>query len=149
MISCDTFEPTYSDWFVLDATTATGRFARAITDPAENAGKNVRFTILHVRRGEITLRDHADIRGNVSVGRTAPLAIDDLMEVIRVGGICWLHSAISGGSACALELQLLTRNIAAQASVTIYNNTIHDRGIDTGRKFVPLEWRPLALAQQV
>ena len=87
------------------ATTPAGRLARAIADSAKNAGKNIGFAVLHIGVGELALRNHTNVGRDVGMGGAAPLAIDDLMEVIRVGRICRLH-AVGHARVIARDLAL-------------------------------------------
>ena len=92
MISRNALEPTYGNRFIFDPFAPTRWLARAITDSTKNAGENIGFAILHVSFGELSLRNHSNIRGHVSMRGAAPLAVNYLMKVLRVGSICWLHS---------------------------------------------------------
>ncbi len=91
MIRRNALQSTDGDRLILDAAAATSRFTRSIADATENAREYVRLAIFHVRIAELTLGDHANVRGNIGMGRTAPLAINDLVVVIGIRGICWLH----------------------------------------------------------
>jgi hypothetical protein len=84
VVRCNALQPTNGYRLLFDTATTTRRLTRTITYTSENAWKYIGFTILHVCGGEIALSNHADIGGNISVGGTAPLAIDDLVEVLWV-----------------------------------------------------------------
>ena len=94
MISGDALQPTDGDGFFLNSAATTCRLTRTITNAPKDAREYVGFAILHIGSGEIALRNHSDIRGNISVSWAAPLAINYLVEVFRVGSICWLHSDV-------------------------------------------------------
>ncbi len=66
----------------LDAASATCRLARTIAGPAQNAGKDVRLPVDHVRVAVATRRDQPDVFRNGRMGWTRPLAVDDLVEVV-------------------------------------------------------------------
>jgi hypothetical protein len=67
------------------------RLAGTVAGPAENARKHVRFAIDDVGVTEPALGDEPDVLGHVGVGRAGPLAIDDLMVVVRVPDVRTLH----------------------------------------------------------
>ncbi len=58
------------------------------------AGEHVRLPVEHVGVGVTALRDQADVLGNVGVGRTGPLAIDNFVEVVRVADVRGVHTWI-------------------------------------------------------
>jgi hypothetical protein len=98
MVGGDTLEPADRDRAFLDTAAAACGFARAVTDPAENAGKNIGLAVLDVGVAEPALGDKADVLGNIRMCRTGPLAVDDLVEVLRVGGVSRFHSCMAPGS---------------------------------------------------
>jgi hypothetical protein len=65
----------------------TGGLARPVTGATEDSGKDVRLPVDHVRVAITAGRDHADVLGYGSMGRASPLAIDDFVEIVRVGDI--------------------------------------------------------------
>ena len=73
------------------AATAACRFAWPVADTAENAGKHIGFTIDEIRLREFSLGDEPYVFGNVGMGWTRPLTIDDAMVVIRIACIGWFH----------------------------------------------------------
>ena len=97
MVRRNAFQSANRNGLVFDPATTAGWLARAIAYASENAGKNVGFAVLHVSCGELALCNHSNVGGNVGVSGTAPLAINDLVEVIRVGSVCWLHSDVQTG----------------------------------------------------
>ena len=91
MIGGDALQAADRDRLCFDAAAAARRLARPVADAAENAGKDVRLTVDQVGVRELTLRDEPDVFGNVGVGRTGPLAIDDAVKVVRISGIGRFH----------------------------------------------------------
>ncbi len=92
MIGGDSLQTADRYRLFLDAAAATGRLARTVADAAEYSREDVGFAVFHVRIAELPLGNHANVRRNVGVGGTAPLTVYDLVEVLGIGGICWLHS---------------------------------------------------------
>ena len=92
MISRNAFETANCDRLVFNTTAPASWLAWTVADPPKDAWKHVRLTIFHVRIAELPLGNHANVCWNVGVGGTAPLAIDDLVEVLGICGVCWLHS---------------------------------------------------------
>jgi hypothetical protein len=82
MIRGDAFQTTNRNGLFLNATSSASGLARAVTNAAEDTGEHVRIAILHVGIAEPPLGDHSYIFRYVSVGRTAPLAIDDLVKIV-------------------------------------------------------------------
>ena len=76
---------------VLDAHAPARRLARAVAGAAEDSRKHVRFPIDHVGVGITPLRDQPNVFGDRGVGRTGPLAIDDLVEVVRRSNVGSFH----------------------------------------------------------
>jgi hypothetical protein len=91
MIGGDSFKPTDGDGFCFDALAPACGLAGPIAHSSQNAGKDVRVAIHHVRFGEFTLCDQANVFGNIGVGRTRPLTVDDPVKIVRVLGIGRLH----------------------------------------------------------
>jgi hypothetical protein len=91
----DALEATDRDGAAVDAVAPTGRFARSVTGPAQDSGKDVGLTIEHVRVSEFALGNHAQVPGNIGVRGAGPLTIDDLVVVTRVLVVCTLHAASS------------------------------------------------------
>ena len=91
MISGDTFEAANCDRRFIGATTPAGRFTGAITYAAENTGENIAFPVLYIRVSKVALGDLADVFRYVRMRRAGPLAIHNLVEIIRVICIGGLH----------------------------------------------------------
>jgi hypothetical protein len=75
--------------FLLNAPAPAGRFARPVAGAPENPGEHVGFPIDHVGVAVATSGDQPDVFGNRRVCRTGPLAVYDLVEIVRsrdVGG---------------------------------------------------------------
>ena len=89
----DTFQAADGDGFVFNPAPAASRFTGPVTDPAQDAGENIGFAVQHIRIGELSLRDQPNIARNVGVRGTGPLTVDDLVKVIRIRRIGWLHSS--------------------------------------------------------
>ena len=79
---------------LLDAAAPAGRLAGPVAGAPENAGKHVRIPIDHVGVGVAARRDQADIFGHRRVRRAGPLAIDDLVEVVRDRNVGRFHSLL-------------------------------------------------------
>jgi hypothetical protein len=92
MIGSHPFQAANGDWLFLNTIAPTGWLARTIADASEDSWKYVGFAILHVRIAELPLGNHANVRWNIGVRRTAPLTVYDFVKVLGIGGICWLHS---------------------------------------------------------
>jgi hypothetical protein len=74
------------DRLLLDAAAPARGLAGAIARPPQDAREDVRLAVEHVRVGVPTLSDESDVFGHVGVRRACPLAVDDLVEVVGVGG---------------------------------------------------------------
>ena len=95
MIGGYTLQAADGDGLFFNATAATGWLAGTITYTSQNAGKYIGFAIDEVRVGEATLRDQANIFGNIRVCRASPLAVHNAMIIIGVLSITWLHDFFS------------------------------------------------------
>jgi hypothetical protein len=95
MIGGDALQAADRDRLGFDAAAAARRLARAITDAAENAGKNVRLTVDQVGLRELTLRYQPIVFGNVGMGRAGPLAVDYAIILIRISSIGRFHLYIA------------------------------------------------------
>ena len=91
MIGGDALQPADRDRLAVDAAAAAGRLARPVAGAAEDAGKDVRLAVDHVGVFETPLRDHPDVFRDVGVRGARPLAVDDLMVIIRVRSIRPIH----------------------------------------------------------
>ena len=91
VIGGDALQAADCDRLGLDAPAAARRLARTVADAAENAGKNVRFTVDQVGLRELTLRYQPNVFGDVGMGRAGPLAVDYAMIVIRISSIGRFH----------------------------------------------------------
>jgi len=94
MVGSNTLEPTDGHRFLARAAAATGRLTRAVADAAEDARKDVAFPVDHVSIGKVTLRDETNVLGHIRMGRAAPLAVDYLVEVVRIRGIRAIHARL-------------------------------------------------------
>src|SRR5262249_36692829 len=87
----DAFQPTNSDGLILHAHAAAGGLARPVAGAAENSGKHVGFPVDHVGVAVAASGDHPDVFGNGRVRRTGPLAVHDLVEVVRPRNVGRFH----------------------------------------------------------
>jgi hypothetical protein len=93
MIRRDALQSANGNRLLLDAAAAAGRLAGPIADSTQDAGKNIRFSIHHVRGGELALGDQSDVFGNIGVRGASPLAIDHPMKIVRSRSIGRLHDS--------------------------------------------------------
>ena len=82
IVGGDAFQAADGHRLVLDAPAAAGRLARPVAGAAENAREDVGLPVDHVGVGVPAFSDQSDVFGNWCMGRTGPLAIDDLVEVV-------------------------------------------------------------------
>ena len=87
VVGGDALEAADGDRLLLDAAAPAGGLARAIADAAQDAGEDVALPVQHVGRRIAPLGDQPDVLGNGGMARTCPLAVDDLVEVVRIGNI--------------------------------------------------------------
>src|SRR6185312_2554613 len=121
VIGRDALQPADRDRLVLDATAPTGRLAGAITHASEDSRKHVGVTVHHVGVGEPSLGDQTDVFGDISVGRTCPLAIHDSMKVVGVRSIGGLHS---------VPLAVRAGPFVVQGTVSIARGKCHRGGTE-------------------
>ena len=84
--------------FSFDATTTTGRLARAVAGATQHAGKHVGFPVDHVRIAVASMRDQPDVFGNRGMRRARPLAVNNLVEIVGCADVCWLQNLSSKGA---------------------------------------------------
>ena len=133
----------------LDAPTPTGRLAGAVAGAAEHAGEDVGNPVDHVGVVVATLTNQAYVFGNRRMGRTRPLAIDDLVEIGRIGGVgdlqsCLLRAGARGRPRMPHSLVAVRRWFAQDDPAKL-----RFRDADQMRKpatHCPVCGRPLALA---
>src|SRR6185436_7849908 len=77
----------------LDSSSSARRLTRAVAGAAQDPGKDVRLPVDHVGVGVTPCCDHPDVFGDGGVGRTGPLAIDDLVKVVGVTDVGRLQLA--------------------------------------------------------
>ena len=92
VVGGDTLQAADRDGLFLDAHAPAGRFARAVADAAENAGKDVALPIEHVGLGILAACDQADVFGHRRVCRAGVLAVDDFVKILRIGDVRRLHA---------------------------------------------------------
>src|ERR1700738_3749559 len=95
---------------LLHAPAATCRLTRPVTSAAENSGKDIGLPVDHVGVAVTPGGDQPNVFGHRSMGRTRPLAINDLVKVIRCRDIRRLQtfsSAAGGGPGRAAFFSLL------------------------------------------
>ena len=91
VVGCDTLQAADGDRFFLDTAAATSRLTGPIADPPEDAREDVRASVDEVGVGETPLGDQPDVLRHIGVGRTCPLAIHDLMEIVGMRSIRYRH----------------------------------------------------------
>src|SRR5216683_4718941 len=69
---------------VLDAAAPAGRLAGAVAGAPEDSREDVGLPVDHVGVGVPPVGDQPDIFGDRGVGGAGPLAVDDLVEVVRI-----------------------------------------------------------------
>ena len=100
---------------LLHAAAAARGLAGAVAGAAEDAREDVGLPVDEVGVAVAACRDQADVLGDRRVGRTRPLAIDDLVEVIGLSDIRRLQTNLSCGGnwsspiARARELKQVSR----------------------------------------
>ncbi len=85
-------EPADRDRLLLHAAAAAGRLARPVAGAPQHAGKHVGFPVDHVGVAVAARRDQTDVFRNRRVRRAGPLAIHDLVEIIRDRNVGRFHS---------------------------------------------------------
>ena len=85
---------------LLHAPAATCRLTRPVTSAAKNSGKDIGLPVDHVGVAVTPSGDQPNVFGNRSMGRTRPLAIDNLVKVIRCRDIRRLQtfSSVAGAT---------------------------------------------------
>ncbi len=91
----DPLQPADGDRLLLEASPPAGGLARAVAGAAEDAGKDVRLPVDQIGAVMVALRDPADVFRDRRVSRAGPLAVDDLMVIVRIGDVGRLHCAMS------------------------------------------------------
>src|SRR5262249_33603539 len=76
---------------LLDAAAPASRLARPVAGAPEDSRKHVGLPIDHVGVAIATRRDQPDVFRDWGVCRTSPLAIHDLVEVVRISDVGILH----------------------------------------------------------
>ena len=91
MIGGNPLETAYGHRLFIGAATPARGLTRAIADTAEYAGENIAFPVLNISFGEIALGNFADVLWHIRMRRTGPLAIHNLVVIIRVISVRGLH----------------------------------------------------------
>ena len=78
---------------LLDPAASAGRFAGPIAGATEDAGKDVGDPVDHVGVAVTPLGNEPDVLRHRCVGRTGPLAIDDLVEIVRISRVRGFHAS--------------------------------------------------------
>ncbi len=86
-IGGDALEAADRDRLLLHAAAPAGRLAGAVAGAPEDPGKHIRLPVDHVGVGVTALSDQPDIFGDRRMRRTRPLAVHDLVEVIRIADV--------------------------------------------------------------
>src|SRR5690606_1445350 len=84
IVGSHTFQPAYCHGLLIDPATAAGGLTRTVARAAKNTGKNIRFPIDHVGVVIPFSRDEPDVFRHGCMGRTRVLAIDHLVEILRI-----------------------------------------------------------------
>src|SRR5215831_8563874 len=93
-IGGDALEAADRDRLLLDATAPARRLTGPVASAAKHPGKHVRFPVDHIGVGVASGRDQANVFRNRCVRRTSPLAIDDLVEIVRRSNVGWFHTLL-------------------------------------------------------
>ena len=91
VVGRDALQPADRDRLLLDPAAPAGRLARPVAGAAEDAGEHVRFPINHERVGIAPIGDQPNVFRHRRVRRARPLAVDDLVKIIRVTDVGRLH----------------------------------------------------------
>ena len=94
VVGGDALQPADRDRLLLDAAAPAGRLARAVAGAPEDPGKHVGLPVDHVGVAVAARRDQPDVFGNRRVRGAGPLAIDDLMKIVRRRNIGEFHSLL-------------------------------------------------------
>jgi hypothetical protein len=84
VIRGDTFQPANRHRFFVHSAAATGRLAGAVTYTAQDTRKDVAFAVEHVGIGKSPLGNQANVFRHIGMRRTTPLAVNDLVKIIRI-----------------------------------------------------------------
>src|SRR5262249_16337429 len=87
----DALEAADRDRLLLDAAAPARRLAWPVAGASEDSRKHVGLPIDHVGVAVAARRDQPDVFRDWSVCRTGPLAIHDLVEVVRISDVGILH----------------------------------------------------------
>src|SRR6266542_3379489 len=93
VVGGDPLQPADRHRLLLDPAAPAGRLARPVAGAPEDAGKDVRLPIDRPRLGIAPVGDQADVFGHRRMRRTGPLAIDNLMKIVRILDIGGLQYA--------------------------------------------------------
>ncbi len=85
------FEAADGDWLFFHPAATARRLAGTVADAPENSRKDVRMAVHHVGIGEAPLRNKSNVFGNVGMCWASPLAIHDLVKVVGLRSVRWLH----------------------------------------------------------
>jgi hypothetical protein len=93
VVSRDTLKSAYSNRFFVDTSATTCRFAGAVTGSAKHTGEHVRFPVDHVGVVVSAGGNEAYIFRHRCVRGACILAVDHLVEILRVGDVSGVHSS--------------------------------------------------------
>src|SRR5262245_2387502 len=91
VVGGDPLEAADRNRILLDATAPAGRLARPVTGAPKHAGEHIGSPVDHVGVAVATSRDQSNVFRNGGVCWTGPLAIHDLVEVVRRPNVSILH----------------------------------------------------------
>jgi hypothetical protein len=98
IIGCHPLQAADGDGLAIQASSAAGRLAGPVASAAEYAGKDIRLPVQHIRVRVAALRDQPNIFRNVRMGRASPLAVHNLVEVVRILYVSGNHATYPSGS---------------------------------------------------
>jgi hypothetical protein len=97
MVRRNTLQAADGDGLSVQPAAAARRLTGTIASAPQDGREHVRLAIQHVGVGKTPLSDQADIFGDIRVGRTRPLAIDDF---VVISGIFSIRAVQTSTSSC-------------------------------------------------
>src|SRR5690606_30628714 len=84
------------DRLFLDSAPTTSRVTGPNADEAKNSREYVRLRVQHIGRCIAALCNEPDVLRDGGMARARPLAVYDLVEVLRIGDVCRSHPSAPG-----------------------------------------------------
>ena len=103
VVGRDAFQAADRDRLLFHAAAPAGGLARTIAGAPEDSREHVGLPIDHVGVGVAPGGDQADVFGHRRVGGTRPLAIDNLVEIVRTADVRSLQRIPLGSFGCFLQ----------------------------------------------